>query len=198
MPEHATASIVLAAGSSRRLGRPKQLLVYESETLLARTVRIALEAGAAPVCVVLGANADACRDALAGLPVTIAENPGYDEGMGGSLALAMTTLTSSYPQIERVLVLVCDQPLLAAEHLRKLLALPGPLAAAAYSGRIGVPAVFDRAYFPALIAASGDEGMRGLLRTHCAAVTEMPLPEAALDLDTPADFDQLPGALKKP
>lgn len=185
------AAIVLAAGGSSRLGTSKQLLVHRGEPLLARTVRLAQEAGASPVLAVLGSEAEACRTALDGIEVQLVDNPRYQEGMGTSLAVAMASLVRAAPEARRVLVLVCDQPLVEAVHLRALLALPGPLAATAYGGRVGVPAVFGREHFDALLNASGDEGMRALLRTHRASVAELPLPQAAVDLDTRADLGVL-------
>lgn len=185
------AAIVLAAGASSRLGQPKQLLRYRGEPLVTQTARLALAAGAAPVVVVLGAAATECRTALKELNVSTVLNAAYQAGMGGSLAVGMAEIERLAAQPARVLVLVCDQPLLTPQHLAALLALPGQLAAAAYSGRVGVPAIFGRQYFPALAAACGDQGMRDLLRAHRGAVAELPLPEAQVDLDTPEDWLRL-------
>jgi CTP:molybdopterin cytidylyltransferase MocA len=195
-----TAAMVLAAGSSTRLGRPKQFLEFESETLLARAVRIALEAGASPVWVVLPtALLPAGNRALAETPAIVVENPLSAEGMGSSLRAGMAALLSSSAEDEqtrpnRLLLLVCDQPRITAEHLRTLLHTPSPhgMTAARYNQRVGVPAVFGREHFAALAAASGDTGARTLLRSH--AVTAVDLPEAAIDIDTPDDVQRLLGA----
>ena len=151
----------------------------------------------------------ASMQALAGLPVTLVANPDHASGMGSSLRAGMTALLAlpgepsaagSAPQAvssptlaevaapDRVLLLVSDQPLVTAEHLRLLLAAPAPdgIVAAAYNGRLGVPAVFDRRHFAALAAAEGDQGARTLLRTLPA--TPFDLPEAAVDIDTPDDL----------
>jgi molybdenum cofactor cytidylyltransferase len=192
-----TAAMVLAAGSSTRLGRPKQLLEFHGEPLLARAVRIALEAGASPVWVVLPtALLPAAHPVLAHMAAIVVENPLSPEGMGSSLRAGMAALLSSWEddgnsQPDRLLLLVCDQPLLTAEHLRTLLHTPSPqgMTAARYNQRVGVPAVFRREHFAALAAASGDEGARALLRSH--AVTAVDLPEAAIDIDTPEDLERL-------
>ena len=187
----ATAAIVLAAGNSSRLGRPKQLVVFRDETLVRRAARLALEAGAHPVIAVVGAEREPCRAALEDLPVAVVPNPEHAEGMGSSLRSGMAALANLAPSAERVLVLVCDQPLLRLEHLQALLAAPGTIAAAQYGGRLAVPAVFSREHFPALAAATGDQGARFLLRSHPA--TPVPMPEAAVDIDRPEDLRALEG-----
>ena len=89
------------------------------------------------------------------------------------------------------MLLVADQPLLEPAHILALLGAPAPagIAAAAYNGRLGVPAVFDRQHFTVLSKAAGDEGARTLLRSLPA--TPVAMPEAALDIDTPADAEML-------
>lgn len=192
------AAIVLAAGSSTRLGQPKQLVLYQGEPLLRRTLQLALDAGASPVLVVLGAYAAECRSVIEALPVTITENPDHGAGMGGGLRLGMAALTAweagAVPS-HRLLLLVCDQPLLRLDHLELLLAAEPAesIVAAAYNGRVGVPAVFDRRHFAALAAVTGDQGARSLLREQ--AVTPVAMPEAAIDIDTPADLDALQALL---
>ena len=200
MPE-SLAAILLAAGGSTRLGQPKQLVVFHGETLLHRAARLALDAGAAPVIVVVpgtpgsassapfGPDPQCWTAALEGLPVTPLGNPHAGEGMGRSLRLGLAALP---PGTERVLLLVCDQPLLSVHHIEALLAAPGPVAAAQYGGRLGVPAVFSREHFAALAATRGDQGARSLLRT--LPVTPVPMPEAATDIDTPADLLALGGS----
>ncbi len=190
-PSLSCAAIVLAAGASARLGQPKQLLCFRGEPLVRSAARLALTAGALPVFVIVPAAANAaCVEALDGLPVTVVVNPEASEGMGSSLRLGMAALAGVQPQPGRVLLMVCDQPLLRPEHLLALLTAeaPGGIAAAGYGDppRLGVPAVFSREHFAALAAASGDEGARGLLRSGRASA--VPVPEAAVDIDTPADL----------
>ena len=187
-----TAAILLAAGGSTRLGQPKQLVALDGEPLLARTARAALAAGAAPVWVVVSeATAESGRVALAGIDATIVENPDAAEGMGSSLRIGMAALSAAEPVPERVLLLVCDQPLVTAEHLRLLLSTPSPhgMVAAAYAGRVGVPAVFERRHYAALAETRGDTGARELLRS--LPVTSVDMPEATVDIDTPEQLREL-------
>ena len=183
------AAILLAAGSSTRLGEPKQLVRWNGEPLIRRAARLALEAGACPVWVVLPPGAADMQRALDGLaPVRLLESPETVQGMGRSLAVAMKALLAAETVPQRVLLLVCDQPLIGAEHLRRLLDALGEdgITAALYQGRPGVPAVFDQRHFPALACAKGDEGARALLR-H-GRIATVALAEAAADIDTPNDL----------
>ncbi len=184
------AAVVLAAGASSRLGQPKQLLLYRGEPLIRRTARLASEAGAAWVWVVVPPGLPAVREALAGLPaVTPVENPSPAEGMGSSLRLVMAAVLPAQP--ERVLLMVCDQPLLEAADYQALLAEPssGGISAAFYNGHRGVPAVFDRRYFSSLAKAEGDQGARALLQGP--GVATVPMPQAAADVDTPENLNLL-------
>src|ERR1035438_3469407 len=104
------ASILLAAGSSSRLGKPKQLLHFDGETLLRRTARLAIEADCSPNIVVLGAFADELKPQLDGLDTKILVNENWAEGMGSSMALAVNWLLQQPTAPAAILILVCDQP----------------------------------------------------------------------------------------
>ncbi len=186
------AALILAAGSSSRLGRPKQLVLVEGEPVLRRTARIAGEAGFAPVYVVLGAEQEGCRAALRGLDVEILDNPRWAEGMGSSLCRGVQELSADS---DAVLLLVCDQPRLTGSALRDLKDVHEraalPMSAARYSGRLGVPAIFSRALFAELAQVTGDQGARTILAAHQEQAAVLDLPEAACDIDTAADLERL-------
>lgn len=187
-------AVILAAGASVRLGRPKQLLEVAGQPLVARAAAAALSAGAHPVVVVLGANADRIRPALDGAKVVVALNPSWSEGMASSVRAGLQALARAEPSIDAVLLTVCDQPAFSAEVIRRLLeALQGSgrgIAAARYAGRNGVPALFRREHFFALAKLTGDQGARQLLNGNPEAVATVDLPELALDLDTPGDVER--------
>ncbi|GAA5484052.1 nucleotidyltransferase family protein [Haloferula sargassicola] len=187
-----TAAIVLAAGGSSRLGRPKQLVVHEGEALLASTVRKIDEAGFSPILVVLGASADACRKVLEDAPVEIVHHLSWREGMGSSLAAGSQALVADHPEAEATLVALCDQPRLTTDHYRKLREATPPVATI-YDDHRSCPAVFPRESFSQLTALQGDAGARHLLR-GAESIHEIPAPEGALDLDTEDDLKRLEGA----
>ena len=184
----ACAGVLLAAGASRRLGYPKQLLQVEAETLLHRTTRLALEAGLQPVQVVLGSRAEELQSAIADLPIQIVINQDWPSGMASSLRTGLSTLQAT---TTHALILVCDQVALTADQLRQLLATsaahPEKIIASAYGGQPGVPAVFPSAFFDHLLAIEGDRGARELLRTHCRHVLSLAFDHGTLDIDTAED-----------
>ena len=174
--------MVLAAGASRRLGEPKQLVRLDGETLVERAVRICREAGCAPVIVVLGAFAEQIRQRCSWGDALVVINERWTEGMGTSVALGIGALSND---VEGCLVLTCDQPAVSTEHLRDLIKT-GRLTASSYAGRRGVPAFFPTFRFPELLQLEGDAGARVMLRDAEA----LPLSNGELDIDTPEDLEQ--------
>lgn len=178
------AAIVLAAGASTRLGQPKQLVqlggTTDGERLLERAVRVAGEAGCAPVIVVLGAGAQEI-ERLCHLPgAVLVYNQGWAEGMGLSIHAGMVSLPED---VEGVVLMTCDQPAVTGLHLQELVArgkAGGEPATSAYGGRFGVPAFFPRESFKALESLRGEAGARSLLRT----ARKINLPGGEIDVDT--------------
>lgn len=183
-------AILLAAGASRRLGQPKQLLLHGGETLLRRSARLALEAGFRPLRVVLGAEVERCREALKGLDVEILFNPQWEAGMGWSIRTGMADLGR---EAEAVLLLVCDQTNLEIDLLNRIRACheahPDRILASRYAGVRGIPALFPRRCFDLLEALSGDRGARNLLQE--GEVLEVPFPGGEQDVDSPSDLSGL-------
>jgi CTP:molybdopterin cytidylyltransferase MocA len=169
------AAVVLAAGASTRLGEPKQLVIVGGEGLLERAVRVAREAGCAPVVVVLGATAGEIRAACDLGDALVVVNGRWREGMGPSVRVGV----GAVGDVEGVVVMTCDQPVVTAEHLLALMAT-GEVAASGYAGRCGVPAYFPAGMFGALMELKGDAGARELLRE--TRVVE--LAGGELDVDT--------------
>jgi CTP:molybdopterin cytidylyltransferase MocA len=179
-------AVILAAGASRRLGRPKQLVLLGGESLLRRTVRAAL-AGCAPVLVVLGCRAGEMAANLAGLPVTLVRNDAWEEGMAASIRAGIRALPEG---AEAVMFLVCDQVAVDGALVGRLLdvqrAEPGKVIACAYAGARGTPAVFPARCFRQLLELRGDRGARGLLEDALL----VPFPGGAEDVDLPADLPE--------
>lgn len=186
LSEH--GAIVLAAGASKRLGRPKQLVEIDGEPLLRRVVRRVLATTPRDCVVVLDESArfDAV---LAGLAVRIVRIPDAATGMAASLRAGVATLDAS---CAGALVVVTDQPALDERHLEALCttwrAKPRFAIASAYAGVVGVPALLPRSWFDAIATLTGDVGARDLLRGR-ADVIALGAPDLARDIDTPRDID---------
>jgi molybdenum cofactor cytidylyltransferase len=185
-------AVILAAGASTRMGTPKQLLELEGKPLVVRAVEAALASPAWPVVVVLGAHEEQIRPALARLPVLIAENAAWSEGMASSIRTGVMTLGQFSRAIDAVVIALCDQPAFSAAVIAQLVAAQRTtgrsIVAAHYHGRNGAPALFMREHFPALTALTGEEGARALLNGDPSQIATVDLPALALDLDTPGDF----------
>lgn len=186
--------LLLAAGASRRLGAPKQLLAYKGESLLRRAARTALASLCRPVIVVLGAHRESVESEIADLPLEIVFNEEWAMGMGASIRAGMEYLTAR-ADTRAVVVMLCDQPRVEARIINELVAAyrvtNAPLVTAKYDGTHGVPALFDQRLYPALLALTGSQGAKSLILTHSAHLSEVPAPEAALDVDTLADYERL-------
>lgn len=181
-PRHGV--VLLAAGASRRLGRAKQLIVVDGETLVHRAARLALATEPADAVAVLGAGEAAVRSALAGLPVRVHHAADWPEGMGRSLRQGLASLDAA---CDGALVVLCDQPALCASHLAQLVQAwrksPRRAAASGYAGVVGVPALLPRAWFPEL--PYGDRGARDLLRSRPEDVQVIVDESLAHDVDLP-------------
>jgi molybdenum cofactor cytidylyltransferase len=182
------AAIVLAAGASRRLGQPKQLLAFRGKNLLNRSLQAAREAGCEPLLAVLGANAELIRPTIEDREARIVINGEWSEGMASSIRCGVQALTD---ETDAVILLACDQPQLDSAHLAALIAkwrdTHCDIIASKYGGTIGVPALFNRSMFPDLCALRGDQGARSLfqradLKSECVA-----WPPGAFDVDTIED-----------
>ncbi len=191
MSNRRLAALVLAAGASTRLGQPKQLLYFQGELLVKRAVRVAREAGAHTVFVVLGAHYQPIFQELSTVdpPVRVLLNQGWHLGMGNSIALGAAA--AERDEADDLLVLTCDQIHVTAEHLRLLVRASrrDHVVASLYAEHRGVPALFPEFSFQALQALRGDRGARDLLQQE--DVLSVPFPLGYVDVDTPEDLDAL-------
>lgn len=187
-----TGIILMAAGESRRLGRPKQLLDHAGTPLLARAADTALATGIRPVIVVLGAGADEIAPRIFREDSTIVRNEDWREGMAASLRTGLQALLDRAPDTEAAILMVCDQPFVTAGLLLQLLQRHRetglPAIASTYAGRMGTPALFHRSLFGELLRLQGDTGARRWLTEHPESVATLPFEKGALDIDTPEDL----------
>ncbi|MBX3026073.1 nucleotidyltransferase family protein [bacterium] len=187
------ALVLLAAGGSRRLGRPKQLLAFGGRTLVHHTASALLATPCRPLLVVLGAERDRTAAALVGLPVRIVDNRRWAEGIGTSIAAGIAA-AAAHGAAGAVLALA-DQPRVTAASIERLLAARAatghPIVASRYAATVGVPAFFAAEVFPQLLALDRDRGCKALILAAGAQATFVDCPEAATDVDTAADYARM-------
>jgi molybdenum cofactor cytidylyltransferase len=209
-------AVVLAAGGSARLGQPKQLLTFRGETLVRRTVRAAGEAGCAPILVVVGdtreeieVSLDIRESRISSSALqegedrsangqeevtrpTLVENGDWRRGIGTSIRRGLEQLPKG---VEAVVLLTCDQPFLDAAIVRQLIAAHDetgkPIVASIYAKTLGVPALFDRSCFAALLALPDAAGAKAFILSRPGEVASVPFSGGEIDIDTPEDLDRL-------
>ncbi len=194
------AAVVLAAGGSSRLGRPKQLVEFGGRSLLRNAVEAAVGGGCDPVVVILGAEAERIRPELEGLAVVAVTNPCWRHGVATSIRRGVAEVEQLCPEVEGVVLIACDQPLLSPAIIRALIEAhrdcserAAAMVASAYAETLGTPALFGRDHFGSLGQLDGDRGARGLLRESAPRVVTVAWPQGAVDIDRPEDLEHSPG-----
>jgi molybdenum cofactor cytidylyltransferase len=190
-----TGVIILAAGSSSRLGTAKQNLVYQGQTLLQRAIETALVSVCQPVIVVLGANENVIRPTIEEMPVNIISNADWQEGMSSSIRLGIKEIQKTEPNIASVILMLCDQPFIDFSILNVLVKTQTnngrDIAACAYNDTIGAPVLFDVVYFEDLLLLKGQEGAKKLLVKYSDKVVSIPFPLGSVDIDTIEDYEKI-------
>jgi molybdenum cofactor cytidylyltransferase len=187
--------LILAAGSSSRMGKSKQLLIIDDKPLLLKAVDIAFASNLGNIVVVLGAHAKEHEEIMKHRPVDIVFNPDWKNGMGSSLKAGVKHIQHQYAQLKGILVMVCDQPFLTAEHLNKLVEAHResgkPIVASSYSNIIGIPCFFDSAFISNILSLGDEEGAKRLLQVYSQDVVSVEFPKGEVDLDTPEDLQKI-------
>lgn len=185
--------ILLAAGESKRMGSPKQLLDIDGKSLLRRTAEVALATDCYPVVMVIGANKAQIAPEIIDLPLTVIDNPMWHEGMSSSVKMGMAGLYMTYKEVEAVIMLVCDQPYVSVSLLERMIEVyrtkKPPIVACKYGEEIGVPALFDRKLFDELLTLSGDKGAKPIVMNHLDEAYLVTFEAGSVDLDTPEDYE---------
>jgi len=185
-------AVLLAAGGSTRMGRPKQLLPYRGQPLVRHAAETLVAAGFRPIFVVIGSEADAVRAVLEGLPIVIVRNDHWQRGIGSSLRCGIERAAQEWPPVPGVLVALADQPGVTVDHLRGLRAAwkSDHIAASHYAGAPAVPAIFPAALFEDLLRLPNDAGAKSVLQRYADRTALVPL-EKHDDIDQPSDYERL-------
>ncbi|GAB3639854.1 nucleotidyltransferase family protein [Spirosoma arcticum] len=173
-------------------GEPKQLLAYKGQSLMRRVTETALALQRGPVVVVLGANRDQIVPELAGLPVTLVDNPAWPTGQASSLKTGLAALYLTRKEdIDAVLVLHTDQPMVSVGLLIHMLDVwkdhGTGIVACRYDTQVSVPALFSRDYIAQLLQLEGDKGVKWVIVKHRSDCVEVPFEAGAIDLDSKRD-----------
>lgn len=194
----AVAGIVLAAGTSTRMGRNKLFMELEGETLVRRTVRRVAKAGVDPLIVVLGHEADRVREALDGVGFQAVLNAEYERGVNSSLRAGIHAASETAAQA--AIIVLADMPFVTTEMIAMLVEIyrrgDAPLVISDYDGVNAPPMLYDRSLFPELAASEGQGCGKHVVKRHRheAAAASWPS-EALIDLDAPEDYDRVKASL---
>ncbi len=192
------SAIVLAAGTSSRMHRPKQLLEYAGKPMLRHVLEILLSTKVDEVVVVLGHEAGRISPVIAGMPVRVVLNQAYADGMSGSvrLGLAAAARAGNSDTPRGVLFALADQPLVKPQTIDLLIdayCRQGGITAPCYNGQRGNPVIFNESFFPEIMELSGDAGAREIIRRHPGAVVLVDVEDRGvlLDIDTWTEYCEL-------
>ena len=192
MPAADLYVVVLAAGASTRFGSPKQLAQVTGGTMLQVALSRAQGLAGHAVTVVLGAHAAEIAPALGRSNVSLVVNRNWEEGMAASIRAGIAALPG---HCSGALLMLADQCAVTTDDLRRLADTwrrnPQAIVAAQYAGGFGVPAIFPRSSFPALLALHGERGAQVLLRDPVGPRIGVPMPSAAIDIDTTQELRAL-------
>lgn len=190
-----TGIIILAAGSSSRLGRPKQLLDYKGKTLLQTIINEALETSCRPVITVLGANAKEIASQHQHDQVNFVINESWENGMASSIVAGLSAIIRNNSEIESIIIAVADQAFIKMSNFNNLIEKQKEtgknIIASTYAETIGTPVLFKKDYFEALLSLTGAEGAKKILKQYPQDVETVVFEHGEIDIDTETDYNNL-------
>ncbi len=184
-----TAIIILAAGASSRMGAPKQLLLVDGKTLIKRICETAMDTPCHPIVTVLGANRNLIRKETERMPITVIDNPQWENGMSSSIKMGLAGAYMTEEAIEAAIFLTVDMPYVNAELINKMIEKAESdekieIVACKYDSQMGIPVLFKRTLFTDLLELTGDEGAKKVVLKNKDKTAFIDFPEGKLDLDT--------------
>ncbi len=188
-----TGIIILAAGSSSRMGEPKQLMKFKSKTFLQHIVEESKEANLNPVICVTGFQSDQISKTISGMNVTIVYNGQWSEGMGTGISAGITEAMLS--DVDSVILAVSDQPYVSSGLFAKMLTMKDKsgkgIVASSYAGTLGTPVLFDKEYFNQLKSLDGNQGAKNIVHMNMSDVCTVQFEKGSIDIDTKEDYEKL-------
>ena len=187
-----TALVVLAAGKASRMGAVKQLLKIDGKPMVKSILETSLETACYPIVAVLGAHKKGIQDEIKDLPITVIENPNFEEGIGSSIVCGLIGAYMTSKEIDAIIFLTADQPQISKNHIEKLIVTAENsnknIVSSKFYGGFGIPALFKRFYFEEILTLKGDAGAKKLILKYKEDVVFVDFQDGNLDLDTPEDY----------
>jgi molybdenum cofactor cytidylyltransferase len=189
------AIIILAAGVSKRLGRPKQLELYKGKSLLQHTIDTAIATNVKSIMVVLGARYELIQSHITHNDLIILKNENWEQGMSTSIVCGLTYITDNSPNVDKVIFMVCDQPYVNTTLLNDLIQknqdTKMPIIASEYLDIKGTPALFDKEIFHSLMKLEGEGGAGKIIKQYTHMVASVPFEKGEVDVDREGDLEGL-------
>ncbi|CAH0995016.1 Nicotine blue oxidoreductase [Emticicia aquatica] len=184
-----TSIIILAAGASSRMGAPKQLLLVDGKTLIKRVAEVAIDTPCHPIVTVLGANRHLIRKEIEKIPITVIDNPQWENGMSSSIKMGLVGTYMTQKEMDAVIFLTVDMPFVTARLINEMIekATENPeieIVACKYDNQVGIPVLFKRPLFNDLLELKGDEGAKKIVLKNKEKTALIDFPEGKFDLDT--------------
>jgi len=186
--------IILAGGASVRMKKPKQLLYFKSETLLAHTIKEA-QKSLMPVIVVLGANSKKVMQEIKSMEEQTVINEAWESGMSSSIKAGVHKALANFKELRNCIIAVCDQPYISSLLFRELVdekrRTGKNIIACSYADTLGTPCLFDKKYFQELLQLKGDHGAKKILQKYPQDVASVNFENGSFDVDTKKDYEEL-------
>lgn len=186
----------MAAGSSTRMGQPKQLLPWKNTTLIEDAISTVLQLESSKSIVVLGANSEKITPKIETHPIEMIHNPNWEKGLGNSIAFGANYIKNNY-RTDGILIVLADQPLIYSSYLKGMIDVfepknRGQIIATKYpNAKLGVPALFDASYLEELSTIDGDKGAKILLEKYSDQLITTQFETNIFDVDTKEDYNKL-------